>query len=202
MSNVERQFQDNLRDGLTTCAAITPAFFDSFEYTATGQNFCHSRVLGLMVRAAWSVRGVAAVDVDVRLNLGDGVKFQPDLIARDCDDRPLLIADFESPNSSDARIPEKDVKPYLKWSKQAGQSPPYFIVTALPRRPRSWELRWTAASQWNNAHRKNRVEIVGKPFDYWYAWYRREVRATLAGATAPIRFLNIDAGQLEAVDVA
>ena len=42
---------------------------------------------------------VGAVDVDVHLNAGSGVKFQPDLVARDKDKIYTLIVDFESPNS-------------------------------------------------------------------------------------------------------
>jgi len=173
---------------------ISPPFFDSFDYTTTGRNLCHPRVLGLVVKTAWTLPGVAAVDIDVKLNLGGKVKFQPDVVAVDCEGKPLIIADFESPNSSDARIPEKDVKPYLAWAEKSAHRVPYFIITALPRVPRSWELRWTAAGKWNDGHWEHRAHILKSPFEYWYGWYRKTVTPMLEakgelGKT--VNFLNI-----------
>jgi len=82
-------------------------FFDSFEYNETGNNLCHPRTVGLLDKAAWSLPADTAVEIDVHLNVGGGVKFQPDLTVRDHRDRLFLIVDFENPNSSDARIVQR-----------------------------------------------------------------------------------------------
>ena len=153
-------------------------FLDTFDYTTTGQNLAHPIVLGYLVRAVWRVRGVAAVGVDVRLNMGGGVKFQPDIVAYDNRFEPLFFVDYESPNSSDARIPAKDVDAYCLWRNQCDKVVPYFIITTLPdAEARGWELRWTASGQCNEAFRGRRAQIRKNPFRFWYSHFRKELRS-------------------------
>src|SRR5438876_797949 len=119
------EFIAGLREVIASSALATPTLFDSFKYTTTGNNLCHSRALGWMAKAAWKLPFAAAVEIDVRFNLGGGVKFQPDLAVRNHEDVVQLVVDFESPNSSDARIPTKDVAPYLAW---AAKKPVEYLI--------------------------------------------------------------------------
>jgi hypothetical protein len=79
--------------------------------------------------------GVAWVGIDVRLNNpGDHIKFQPDVVGFREDRSHVLYVDFESPNSCDSRIADKDVRPYLKWTAKHNDAAYYVIVTSLPDR--------------------------------------------------------------------
>ena len=160
MTPIAQTFIENLRTSLKECPAIGANFFNSFAFTTTGQNFCHPRMHGLIVKVAWGLPDVAALDIDVRLNRGNKLKFQPDTVALDCSQRPLLIADFESPNSSDARIPEKDVKTFLAWARATECRAPYFIITSLPSMATPWELRWTAKDKWNGRNLRGRKPLI------------------------------------------
>jgi hypothetical protein len=124
-----------------------------------------------------------ALDIDVRYNLGSGKKFQPDVAILGEGERPLLVIDYESPNSSDARVPEKDVNQYVRWARRkfldmGDVPPPYLIITTLPRQADSkkWQVRWANKGQWNYGHWRNRAEIAESPANYWYEFYRSELR--------------------------
>ena len=63
--------------------------------------------MGELAAIIRSLPGVAHVGIDVRLNaLQKKIKFQPDLVAYGDSklQNPVLIVDYESPNSSDFRI--------------------------------------------------------------------------------------------------
>jgi hypothetical protein len=88
--------------------------------------------LGILTKILWTIKEVKHVAVDLRLNDKGGNKFQPDLVAlADLDEplQPLLFIDYESPNSSDIRIPHKDVAAYRAWSEKEGCRAPYIIIT-------------------------------------------------------------------------
>ena len=63
-----------------------------------------------MAKLLWQAPGVHGVGIDVRINLGSGIKLQPDLVAYNAGYEELALIDYESPNSSDARVPWKDVQ--------------------------------------------------------------------------------------------
>ncbi|MDP2998600.1 MAG: hypothetical protein Q8N47_14025 [Bryobacterales bacterium] len=175
-----------LRTGIK---AFPEGFYDSFKYTKTGSNFTHPWTIGLLSRILWSLDGITEVGIDVRINRPDGAKFQPDLVAYR-ERKPVLLVDYESPNSSDARVRDKDVKPYLKWVAGEEGRAEYIIITTLPDRhcPR-WEVRYTSKGQCNQNVRDKRDEIRQNPFGFWYSEYRRTLRDTPLGA---LSFVNID----------
>jgi hypothetical protein len=137
--------------------------------------------------------GIARVGVDVRLN-NAGVKFQPDLIGYSAQGQPVLFLDYESPNSSDARIPKKDVDPYLKWRRNCNSTVPYIIVTTLPEYASpSWELRYTSVGKYNHGFSDRRELIRKNPFQFWYDFYSIEFRKRdMAG----ISLVNINKKQV------
>jgi hypothetical protein len=154
---------------------LPDGFLDTFDYTTTGNNLAHPVVLGSIVRVAWELPGVRFVAVDLRVNLGGGVKFQPDLAALDEDLGHLFFIDYESPNSSDARVPTKDVDAYIQWRGRTGLDVPYLIVTTLPdRETPSWELRWTSAGWCNEGFQGRRQEVAANPFRFWHGHYLAE----------------------------
>jgi hypothetical protein len=87
------------------------------------------------------------------------VKFQPDILIRGHQEEILAAIDFESPNSSDARVPHKDVTAYLRWVTTSAQSFEYLIITSLPDRPTStWELRYASTGKWNEHHVRAKIQ--------------------------------------------
>jgi hypothetical protein len=172
-------------------ARLPDGFFDSFEYTRTGNNLTHPIVVAALVEAVATLPRVRRVGVDVRLNDGEG-KLQPDVVAFDADFEPVLLIDYESPNSSDARIPMKDWDPYILWrTRRAINAPPYVVVSTLPsKQSPGWELRYTSKGYYNHEFQGRRSEVCRNPFDFWYAWYRAQARSrNMAG----ICMLNVDA---------
>jgi len=204
MTPIQKKFISLLKECISNCKCIKTAYFDSFDYTTTGSNFCHPRMLGLIAKAAWMLPKAGAVDIDVKLNAGGGIKFQPDIFVRDDSETPILAVDFESPNSSDARIPWKDVEPYLKWVEKSQSEVPYIIFTCLPKNARSWELRWTNVNGWNADHRDARDQIIGAPFTYWYEFYRKNAGPMLnqhGNLAGKVLFVNFDGLRLEPVEL-
>ena len=173
-------------------------FYDSFDYTSTGQNFTHPLTWGLLTRILWQIEGVSFVAIDFRLN-EDQTKFQPDLTALSSIKpfKPLLFVDYESPNSCDTRIPHKDVSAYVEWSIVYGSRVPYVIITTLPNGPTSdWQLRYASKGKDNAKYKGRKDEIAGNPFKFWYADYK----AALKGQDLDkVYFINIDAKRVEVV---
>ncbi len=169
-----------------------------FAFTVTGKNYTHPISLGILSRILSSVAGVKYVGVDFRLNSGR-IKFQPDLVALSQVEplRPVLFLDYESPNSSDMRIPSKDVNAYRAWSQVYGRHIPYIIVTTLPNRKADcWKLRWTTKEQYNAKFRGREKDICQNPFRFWYDEYRVALRGE---DLSQIHFLNIDGKKVKHV---
>lgn len=173
---------------------VPDGFYDSFEYTRTGRNLTHPVTIGFLVDIVRRLPRVVFVGVDVRFNEDGGTKFQPDVVGFDSRMKPVVMIDYESPNSSDARIPQKDVRAYLDSSK-AGV--PYVVITTLPKCPApGWELRYASRGSANEGFKGKREAIRKNPFEFWYGCYRRKMgKWNLRG----VRFLNIDGKTVRAV---
>ena len=85
----------------------------------------------------------------------------------------MAFIDYESPNSSDSRLPEKDVDAYVAWRRKSRSlSVPYVIVTTLPnRRTEDWELRYASPGYYNHAFQGRESEIRQNPYCFWYDGY-------------------------------
>jgi len=184
-------FADRLAARLEPLFAPLPeGFHDSFRFTQTGRNLTHPVTTGLLAKLLWDFPGAAQVALDYRLNLGRRVKFQPDLALLDERFRAMAFVDYESPNSSDARIPTKDVDAFITWRRGANIEAPYVIVTTLPdRESEDWELRYTAVGYYNKAFRGRRAEVRQNPFRFWYGFYLDEFSRR---DMADIALVNID----------
>ncbi len=172
---------------------LPEGFYDTFEYVTRGKNYVHPITWGILSKILSDIEGVKYVAVDFRLNLYSNdkrIKFQPDLVALSQIEpfEPMIFLDYESPNSSDMRIPKKDVTPYEGWSKANKSHVPYFIVTTLPNKPvKEWQLRYTTGT--NSKFRGRRDEICRNPFLFWYEEYRKILSQKDLNM---IYFINID----------
>jgi hypothetical protein len=183
------QFSERLTAKLTD---LPSQFYSSFLYTTTGRNLTHPLTLGAICHVVEMLPDVMHVGVDVRFNEGTNLKFQPDIVGFDDQFNPVLALDYESPNSSDARIPVKDWAPYEKWAASSIRSVPYFVITTLPDiESPDWELRWTATKQYNQNFKGQKEKVRENPFRFWYQHYRTVQSEYDLGR---IFMLNIDRG--------
>jgi hypothetical protein len=183
-------------------AKLPDSFYNSFDFTSTGKNYTHPITWGILFRILSAMEGVEYVAVDLRLN-NARTRFTPDLSAlmrNDASDphdfiSPKLFLDYESPNSSDSRVPIKDVAAYQAWSKAEQTRLPYFIVTTLPNRAApNWQLRWTSKGKYNEGFQGSEATIRRNPFQFWYDIYRKRLRGE---DLDQIYFINIDAKKVE-----
>ncbi len=187
---------------LEAAVAIMPdGFYDSSKYTTSGANgdncLCHPITLGVLFKALSALDKVAHVGIDVHLNRGPDKKYQPDLVGFQKELTHVVYLDFESPNSSDARIPVKDVEPYLRWKQAAGGAAPYIVVTSLPdKEAPKWQLGYTAAGGYNAEHKGKKKDIIKNPFSYWSkAWRVAMEKEKLDLST--VAFINIDVKEVK-----
>jgi len=173
-------------------------FYSTYNYTQTGNNLTHPWTLGFLSKFAWSLAGVDLVGMDVRLNLGR-TKFQPDIVAYEDDDGHALYIDYESPNSSDARVSWKDIEAYVRWRDSYPGAAPYILITTLPNKSApEWELRYTGEEQWNERFKGMRKQLAENPFRFYYSIYKEECRdLDLTG----LSLLNINGKSVELIDL-
>jgi hypothetical protein len=193
IEQLRRRLEDAIR-------SLPEGFYDTFKFTTTGKNLCHPVTLGLLAKVVGEMDGIGYVGVDVRLNAGKGLKFQPDIVGyRDAEglqnDQAVIFVDFESPNSCDARIPKHHLEQYLAWVKDPKPRAPYVIVTSLPDAPApSWELRYT--SELNKKHKRKLKQIRDNPYQYWTTVWKKDLR--VRPKFSDIYFLNINRDKVTA----
>jgi hypothetical protein len=198
---MRRDVVDEIVSGLRIGVQDLPqGFYDSFEFTTTGRNWTHPWTLGLLAKILWGLKGVSRVAIDVRFNSGDGTKFQPDLVAYR-GDAAWLFVDYESPNSCDCRIPEKDVHSFIRFlgsvERKHPVTPMYVIITSLPDRAvESWQLRYCSQSSENRRVRHRLREIRRNPCKFWYAYYREKLKGMEHDALQHVHFLNLDGSKV------
>jgi len=190
---------------------IPDGFYDTFKYTKRGQNYTHPITWGILTKILWNIEGVEYVGVDFRLNDEDEdedkrIKFQPDLVALKSLEplQPLLFIDYESPNSSDFRIPKKDINPYKvwseAWSKETSSAPaPYIIITTLPVEPsNNWELRYTSKQKSNVEYNGQRHLVRESPQKFWYTEYEKVLTTDIC---SNVFFVNISGKQVNQIEL-
>lgn len=197
-------FADKFSKEIDNVPNVPDGFYDTFKYTTTGNNLTHPRTLGYIIKAVLELDNAANLDIDLRINV-DGKKFQPDILVRDQMNKPILIVDYESPNSSDARIIQKDIISYIKCKTPI----PYIIITTLPKKSSlQWKLLYTNKTGVNNhlygLDRKKRTEIKDKirknPFDYWFDFYRKKLK-DCGDKLDNIYFININSNEISFEDI-
>lgn len=179
---------------------LPDGFYDTFDWVDKPKGFCHGTTLGLIGEAFKKMKQVKYVGYDVRL-YSNGHRINPDVVGFDSNCNVVIISDFESPNSSDARVVTKDIKAYDGWQRSMLASDnkrnktiiPYFIITSLPNFESStWKLKWVGKydgkEQYNRKHRGMREHIIKNPLAYWKKAWRAEWKGGLPFAAT---ILNI-----------
>jgi hypothetical protein len=180
---------------------VPDGFYDTFDYTKTERNFTHPLTIGYIVNSLRTVGGYSNIGIDIRLN-SEGDKFQPDIVCyrkNEINDSGIeLVIDYESPNSSDERIRQKDICNFLRYREHLDLRCQYIIITTLPNRcsPR-WQLRYTSFRKYNRKHRGKRNPVRNNPFKYWYKHFEKMMNAF--GWPKNILMMNIDGKRIKVV---
>lgn len=210
MPSIIDEFVKKLKEEVKELSTELPDFYDTFNYTRRGRNVTHPITWGTLTKILWNIKGVEYVGVDFRLNDEDKdedkrIKFQPDLVALKSLKplQPLLFIDYESPNSSDIRIKDKDIDAYKKWSaawskKNKGAPPvPYIIITTLPvGLSPDWELRYTSERSRNAMYKGERKEVQKSPQKFWYGKY---AKVLTADDCSNVYFVNLNGDQVKQI---
>jgi len=205
VTRISNAIEAKLRERLKQ-AALSPDFFGSWNHCSGSRKsvLCHSIGVGLLAAAIAEVAGVQQVGIDVRLRRA-GNNWQPDVIGfrrgRRGELVPVVYADFESPNSSDARVPEKDLRAYRKWVQGGGRAAPYVIVVCLPKAPYGpWPLAYTTGRGYNVKHRGRGKRVRSAPLAYWRkVWHSEVARRKID--LAKIGILNVGDGEVGRVNL-
>jgi hypothetical protein len=189
-SYLVRQLNRNIQD-------LPDGFYDTFDYTKRGNNLTHPITLGILTKIILEDDSVFRPAIDLRLNRGNKIKFQPDIVVLNKELKPTLYVDYESPNSCDCRIPCKDVNSYLRWSEDMNELLPYFIITTLPDGSSpEWQLRYVNKLNRRFKHRKE--EMCQNPFRFWYTYYKAQLPPE---DISRICFLNISGKSVSRVSL-
>ena len=182
--------------------SLPEGFYDTFEFTTTGNTLCHSITLSLIAKVLGEMDGVGYVGVDVKLNDGGGVKFQPDVVGFGNAEslgrvEPVIFVDFESPNSSDGRVPNYHLPQYMRWIKVQEHKAPYVVITSVPDAPApKWKLLYAGPKGLNFVHKAHLNEIRRNPFRYWKAVWAKELCNQSGLDMSGVFFLNINGRQV------
>lgn len=176
--------------------------FTEYRYVLGEDKCCHQKVVSLIKQAAAQIPGVLADQQEKEL--GKAPRWRPDVILRESNSGDVTaIVEYESLNSSDARVLEKDVAGYEAWIGLQRQTIPLLIVTTLPHFHASeYRLLYTnrKTSQYNADHAINDSEVRKNPFRYWYAYYRLWLEPHLNTESLPVSLANFSGNQLTLFD--
>lgn len=183
----------------TEIKSLPEGFHSTFTYVKTGDNRCHSSTIWILAKIISGLPDIEHVGIDVPL-VRKGAKIKPDVVGYGPDWKHAVYVDFESPNSSDSRVWEKDCKPYAAYREaEPTLCAPYIIVTSLPdREAPGWQLRWTSGQQYNHACYGLEAEVRRNPFRFWLERWRKLIDTDrMAGVT----ILNIDDRSVRRVEL-
>ena len=173
ITNFVRKFEKQLNN-----MCFPEGFFDSFEFSELENGYNHPFTVEVITKVLRGSMGMKWFGLEYR---GFKKYFRPDITVFKRKNKklfePILIIDYESPNSSDARVIEKDILKYLKSMELSSpnQYIPYWIITSLPNKPLDWKLKYTRKNYYNFGFSKDEDEIKNNPMDYWYDYYKNEI---------------------------
>lgn len=183
-----------------------PDLYATWNYVSGEDRVCHQRTTALLAHAAWMLPTAPAVEQENCYVIGSrpdpdrpgkqkAIKWQPDMVLKSATGTPLLFVDFESPNSSDFRVIDRDVALwYVNWIASGHPASEYLIITSLPdAKAPTWRSRYGQADGFDL------VKARENPFRYWYSIFRRRFKATWK--RYPITFANFDGNTLKPVSL-
>jgi hypothetical protein len=187
---------------------IFAELYSTWDYLSNDERSCHPRTTALLAHAAWTLPSNPAVELEFKFTVEGRdpetrkkkwIKWQPDMTLRSKAGHVLLLVDFESPNSSDFRVIDRDIiSGYLNWIVKYQTVPEYLIITSLPDdEAPHWKCRYSEGEQGLKMK-----DVRRNPFRYWYAFYKECFKKHPEWKKYPIRFANFDGSTLNRVGFA
>jgi hypothetical protein len=156
-------------------------------------NQLHSRVLGILARAA-IINGFY-IDIERGVKPTDKQrKFVPDLVLYK-GGKPLILIEYESSNSSDYRVVDKDLRNYKRTiDKPPNDINPSFwlIITTLPitSKKKKWSYWANNVKGRLDKHEQKKLITVG-PKKYYYDRFITEFKTNMI-KNHPLYWANLD----------
>jgi len=181
------------------------ALFTDEKYVYGSERDCHNRIIDLITGAVGDLPGVTEVTGNKILHRdGDGGRrdsWKPDVVGWNGTGDVVCVLEYESLNSSDSRVIEKDVYGYWRWVQNLVARPPMLIVTTLHDGPSPhYKLRYARPGYYNWEHVDRQKDARENPRAYWYACYAAQMDTGLRELR--IRFANFNGCHLDAIDLA
>jgi hypothetical protein len=179
-----------------------PGLFTDRQYLIG--EVCHTLVMELLTEAALSLPApVAYVSTEKEHRFPDQGRrklhggWEPDIVLWNAAENPLAFVEYESLNSSDERVFEKDVWKYSRWQPNPGIGrAPLLIITTLKD---GLHPGYKLEHGYNWRHKGNGAAIRENPFRYWYRVFRSKIYPEVADLD--ITFANFSENVLSVVDI-
>lgn len=191
----------NMVEKLSPLIRLKVIFSEHLETTKRNQlNETHSIILGALAHAAYDHIGEEydTVAIGRGLKVMDEKRFIPDITLWQGRERLVGVMDYESTNSSDFRIIERNFENYRKYvgSKKDPDNIPNFwvIITTLP----SKEVK---SSDWYSHYYRKKDKEYGElrknPLQFWFRQYKEEFEGLVREREkCPLYVANLDFNEL------
>lgn len=197
MKNLIDRFLISLQDEIRLLPLNEPeAIFNGAKYSfSNSQNpftkRSHSLMTSLIVKVLWKILddGKYLVEIEPRIHYRyeeEKAYFNPDVAVYEIsnseknnieDTKPVLFIDYESPNSSDARVGRKDIDPYIYFCEEISNShegPSYLILTSHRDGPiEKDDLSRVLSYGYNQDYKdKAKDKVLENALDFWAKVYQ------------------------------
>ena len=195
ISNVAKTLVCSLLRRIETDESLPADLFTSYFHLS--EKKCHRIVVDLIEVVGHSLPGVERVTGNKALHSLGRRRWQPDVVLWN-NHRPILVIEYESLNSSDNRVLEKDLDWYSIWASLQAERVSLLIITTLPDFEfANYELRYTSPGQYNFEHRGEVTHIKRNPFQYWFEHFWEKMLDS--DKELPVTFANFSGRQLRIV---
>lgn len=158
----------------------------------------HSLILGALAHAAYDHIGeeYGTVAIERGLKVIGERMFRPDITLWQSRGRLVGVMDYESTNSSDSRIIDRNFENYRKYVGRALHDIPHFwvILTTLP----SKEVKSSDWNSWDYSKKNKKYEELRKnPFQFWFRQYKEKFAGLVRKREkCPLYVANLDSNEL------
>lgn len=171
VNNIENIFLYELKkelEKLSKQGKLNKTYFNSFYHTNKKPGNCHEIVMDAIKKIISPV-----IYFEDEKICCENRNWRPDFIFFDGMTISKIV-DFESPNSSDDRVINKDFEQYKTFIQNCGLEIPYIVITTLPDPEKDglikWKLRREKEIQLYTD--ENKKKIKNNPKKFWNIFYK------------------------------
>lgn len=173
----------------------SPELFTDWRYVYGDQRCCHDLAVKLVKDAATDLPGV--IPSQSEKQLGKSPRWRPDVVLSNQSGQPIGVIEYESLNSSDSRVVDKDMYGYEGWHKTLTTPVPLLVITTLPDSPSpEYRLQYKSFGLYNADHAAHEAQMQKSPLAYWYGFYRLWLEPLITNQALPVHFANFTGNKL------